>query len=326
MLSFFRFIMKHFFKLIRLENLVLFAFMQLIIKFGFLNQIHFKDALGAPQSLVLWQSLSNFQYVLLVFATLYILAGGFIINAIFDVETDSINKPNEVVIGTHISEKTAYNLYFVFTCLGVGIGFYLSRVINKPAFATIFVICAALLYIYSNGLKQIPVLGNAIVALVATLSIVIISLFNIFPAIYAGNEFFMKTLVSTLTDYAIFIFLLQFAIEIIKTIANEKGDAAYGISTVATSFGIKYSKIIGTASLVLFISYLTYYLVENLAHNLYAVGYFILFIIAPVVFIGIKLFQYEQSKSYMLVVKILKVVQITTILSLLIILISMQYA
>jgi 4-hydroxybenzoate polyprenyltransferase len=148
MLSFFRFIMKHFFKLIRLENLVLFAFIQLVIKYGFLNHIHFKDALGAPQSLVLWQSLSNFQYVLLVFATLFILVGGFIINAIFDVETDSINKPNEEVIGTQISEKTAYNLYFIFTFLGVGIGFYLSRVINKPAFAAIFVICAALLYIY----------------------------------------------------------------------------------------------------------------------------------------------------------------------------------
>lgn len=318
--------MKHFLKLIRIENLVLFAFMPLIIKYGFLNHIHFKDALGAPQSLVLWQSLSNFQYVLLVFATLFILAGGYIINAIFDVDTDNINKPNEVVIGTHISEKTAYNLYFIFTCLGVGIGFYLSRVINKPAFATIFVICAALLYIYSNGLKQIPILGNAIVALVAALSIVIVSFFNIIPAIYGGNEFFMKTLVSILTDYAIFIFLLQFAIEIIKTIVNEKGDAAYGISTVATSFGIKNAKIIGTASLVLFISYLTYYLVENLAHNLYAVGYFILFIIAPLLFVAIKLFQYKLNKEYLLVNRILKIVQITTMLSLLIILISMQYA
>ena len=66
--------MKHFLKLIRIENLVLFAFMQIIIKYGFLNHIHFKDALGAPQSLVLWQSLSNFQYVLLVFATLFILS------------------------------------------------------------------------------------------------------------------------------------------------------------------------------------------------------------------------------------------------------------
>lgn len=318
--------MKHFLKLIRIENLALFAFMQLIIKYGFLNHIHFKDALGAPQSLVLWQSLSNFQYVILVFATLFILAGGYIINAIFDVDTDKINKPNEVVIGAHISEKIAYNLYFIFTCLGVGIGFYLSRVINKPAFATIFVICAALLYIYSNGLKQIPILGNAIVALVAALSIVNISFFNILPAIYAGNEFFMKTLVSILTDYAIFIFLLQFSIEIIKTIVNEKGDATYGISTVATSFDIKNAKIIGASSLVLFITYLTYYLVENLAHNLYTVGYFILFIIAPLLFVAIKLFQYKLNNEYLFVIRILKIVQITSILSLLIILLSMQYA
>ena len=318
--------MKHFLKLIRIENLVLFAFMQLIIKYGFLNQIHFKDALGAQQSLVLWQSLSNFQYILLVSATLFILAGGYIINAIFDVDTDNINKPSEVVIDKHISEKTAYNLYFIFTCLGVGIGFYLSRVINKPAFATLFIICAALLYIYSNGLKQIPILGNVIVAIVAGLSIINISFFNILPAIYSGNEFFMKTLVSILTDYAIFIFLLQFAIEIIKTIANEKGDAAFGISTVATYFGIKKAKIIGMISLLIFISYLTYYLLENLAHNLYAVGYFILFIIAPLVVVIIKLFKYKQTKEYVLLINILKLVQITTILSLLIILISMQYA
>ena len=313
--------MKHFLKLIRIENLVLFAFLQFIIKYGFLNQIHFKDALGAQQSLVLWQSLSNFQYILLVSATLFILAGGYIINAIFDVDSDNINKPSEVVIDKHISEKTAYNLYFIFTCLGVGIGFYLSRVINKPAFATIFVICAALLYIYSNGLKQIPILGNIIVAIVAGLSIINISFFNILPAIY-----FMKTLVSILTDYAIFIFLLQFAIEIIKTIANEKGDAAFGISTVATYFGIKKAKIIGMTSLLIFISYLTYYLVENLVHNLYAVGYFTLFVIAPLLVVAIKLFQFKQPKEYILLVNILKIVQITTILSLLIILISMQYA
>ena len=79
-------------------------------------------------------------------------------------------------------------------------------------------------------------------------------------------------------------------------------------------------------SLLIFISYLTYYLVENLAHNLYAIGYFTLFIITPLMVVAIKLFQFEQTKEYILLVKILKTVQITTILSLLIILISMQYA
>jgi hypothetical protein len=79
-------------------------------------------------------------------------------------------------------------------------------------------------------------------------------------------------------------------------------------------------------SLIIFISYLTYYLVENLAHNLYALGYFTLFVITPLLVVALKLFQFEQAKEYVLLVNILKIVQITTILSLLIILISMQHA
>ena len=68
-------------------------------------------------------------------------------------------------------------------------------------------------------------------------------------------------------------------------------------------------------SLLIFISYLTYYLVENLAHNLYAIGYFTLFIITPLMVIAIKLFQFEQPKEHILLVNILKIVQITFRLS-----------
>jgi 4-hydroxybenzoate polyprenyltransferase len=318
--------MKHYLKLIRIENLLMVAFMQLIVKYGFLNHIHFRDALGAQQSLIFWQSLSNFQYFLFVFATLFIMAGGYVINNIFDVETDTINKPQNVVVGSYISEKAAYNLYFILTCLGVGIGFYLSRVIAKPSFATIFVICAALLYIYSNGLKQIPILGNAVIAILASLSILNIGFFNILPAIYSGNEVFMKTLLSILTDYAIFAFFLHFAREIIKTVEDYEGDKAYEISTVATSFGIKTAKIIASLSLLILISYIVYFIIENLAHNLYAVGYFIIFIIAPLLYITIKLFSVNLKEDFTLLSKSLKLVMLTTILSLVVILISMLYA
>lgn len=318
--------MKHYLKLIRIENLILVAFMQLIIKYGFFNFIHFKDALGAQQSLILWQSLSDFQYILLVFVTLCIMAGGYIINNIFDVETDTINKPQNVVVGNYISEKNAYNLYFILTCVGVGLGFYLSRVINKPAFATIFVICAALLYIYSNGLKQIPILGNAIIGILASLSILIIGFFNIMPAIYSGNEFFMKTLLAILNDYAIFAFILHFAREIIKTIEDYEGDKAYEITTVATSFGIKTAKIITATSLIILIGYLVYYIKVNLSHNLYTVAYFIIFMIAPLLFVTIKIFQADKKDDFSFLSKSLKIVMLTTILSLVVILISMQYA
>ena len=81
------------------------AFMQLIVKYGFLNHINFSDSMGAQQSLKFWQSLADWQYVLMVFATMCIMAGGYIINNIFDRDIDMVNKPENVVVGTYISEK-----------------------------------------------------------------------------------------------------------------------------------------------------------------------------------------------------------------------------
>ena len=318
--------MKHYFKLIRLQNLLLVAFMQLVVKYGFLNHIKFKDSLGVQQDLMAWQSLSDFQYVLFVLATICVMAGGYIINNIFDVDTDSINKPQNVVVGTFISEKIAYNLYFILTCSGVGIGFYLSRIIQKPAFATVFVICAALLYVYSNGLKQIPILGNVIIALLASISILNIGFFNILPSIYSDNEVFMKGILAILADYAIFAFFLHFAREIIKTIEDYEGDNAFEISTVATSFGIKTAKIMAFSTLLILIGYLVYYLLENLAHNLYSVTYFIIFMMAPLLFISLKLINANLKSDFTFLSNVLKIVMLTTILSLVVILISMLYA
>lgn len=318
--------MKYYLKLIRIENLLMVAFMQLIVKYGFLNHIIFKDALGIQQELKFWQSLLDWQYMLLILATILIMAGGYIINNIFDVDSDTINKPQNVVIDKYISEKAAYNLYFILTCVGVGIGFYLSRVIHKPAFATVFVISAALLYIYSNGLKQIPILGNVIIAILASLSVLNIGFFNILPAIFSENEEFMKTILSILTDYAIFAFFLHFAREVIKTIEDYEGDNAFEITTAATYFGIKTAKIIAFLTLLVLAGYLGFYVYQNLSYNLYCVSYFILLIIVPIVLISIKLVKANKKEDFTFLSKLLKFVMLTTILSLVVILISMRYA
>jgi 4-hydroxybenzoate polyprenyltransferase len=68
-----------FLKLIRYQNLLLLALMQLVFRFGYLELIKI------PLSLFYWQ------YSLLVFATVLIAAGGYVINDIFDQETDEIN-------------------------------------------------------------------------------------------------------------------------------------------------------------------------------------------------------------------------------------------
>ncbi len=86
-------------KVIRYQNLILLALMQLILRFGFLNEQNCDLAL------------TNFQYILLVVATLLIAAGGYVINDIFDQDTDAINKPEKVIIGKSIKESEAYKIF-----------------------------------------------------------------------------------------------------------------------------------------------------------------------------------------------------------------------
>ena len=124
--------------LIRWKNLLMIAIVQLLLKY----------ALFEPFNVDI--TLSWFGFGLLILATLCIAAAGNIINDINDVAIDKVNKPSKVIIGKKISEKTAYNLFVVFNVIGVGIGFYLSNVINKSVFATLFILISALLFLRST--------------------------------------------------------------------------------------------------------------------------------------------------------------------------------
>jgi 4-hydroxybenzoate polyprenyltransferase len=64
-------------------------------------------------------ALTDWQYLLLVLSTVLIAAAGYVINNIFDQDTDLENKPNRVVIGKSITESAAYNIYAVLNISGV---------------------------------------------------------------------------------------------------------------------------------------------------------------------------------------------------------------
>ena len=296
--------MKYYFKLIRIQNLLMIAFMQIIIKYTFLNQAE------------ILQTLSDWKYFLLIFATLSIAAAGYIINDIYDVDVDNINKPYKVYIGTHISEKNAYNLYFALNVIGVGLGFYLSRTVGKPAIAATFVISSALLYVYSNGLKQIPLVGNAIIASLAAFSVLVVGLFNIYPFIFDFNRTEMFSILSVIIDYAFLAFLLHFAREIIKTIEDIEGDKAFEITTVASYFGIPVSKIITSFTLLGFIAYSCYFIYNNIMHMPYVMGYFAVLMMLPTLFVIFKTIVAKSKEDFTFISKILKIIMLTTILSL----------
>lgn len=258
-------------------------------------------------------ALSHFQFFLLVLSTILIAAAGYVINDIIDQETDEIAKKR--IVGKSISEKTAYNLYVALNILGVVIGFYLSNVIEKPSFASVFIVIAALLYVYSTTLKQIAFLGNVVVAAVLSFSIIILGIFDLVPMIYEGNKEQMIQTFGILKDYAIFAFIINLIREIVKDVEDTDADYASGIATLPVLIGKNRTMKIAFAFGIAAIAILTYYMSKNLAQYDIAVYYLILFVAAPLLFFVIKSWSAKTQKDYKNLSLLLKIVLLFGIFS-----------
>jgi 4-hydroxybenzoate polyprenyltransferase len=281
------------------------AFMQLIFRYGFLK----------------WQniplSLADWQYCLLVLSTVLIAAGGYVINNIFDQGTDSDNRPSKTIIGSSISESMGYNIYVALTVAGVGIGFYLSNVIMKPSFATIFILIASLLYIYATSLKQMLLVGNIVVALLLSFSVIIIGIFDLYPATYEGNQKEMGVHFSILIDYALFAFIINFIREITKDLEDVNGDYNQGMKTLPIILGVqRTAKVVFGLSLIPLVILLYYTNAYFASNNLYvATIYSLLTLVGPLLYFTIKSWTATKKRDFSHLSLVLKVVLLFGILS-----------
>lgn len=293
-----------FLKLIRYQNLLLLVFMQLLFRYGFLNL----------QDISL--ALSDLQFGILVLSTVCIAAAGYIINNIFDKETDAINN-KEIIIGKEISEANAYNLYIALNVLGVGGGFYLSNVIEKPGFALLFIVVSGTLYLYASSFKQSLLIGNIIVSILTAISVIIIGLFDLYPMITPDTQVHFGILFKLLLDYALFAFLINFIREMVKDLQDVKGDYNMGMNTLPIAIGVARTSKIVLAATAFITFYLLYYIyIYYFSNNLYiSTLYSLLTIIAPLILICIKLFEAKTSSDFKTLSLLLKVVLFFGILS-----------
>ncbi|MDI1255794.1 MAG: geranylgeranylglycerol-phosphate geranylgeranyltransferase [Flavobacterium sp.] len=308
--------MKAFFKLIRYQNLLIIALMQIIVHYGF-----FKF-----QSIAL--ALNDWQYALLVIATVLIAAAGYVINDVFDQDTDEINKPEKVIIGKYISETKAYNIYVTLNIIGVAIAFYLSNAVEKPTLSGIFIGVAALLYLYASSLKQSLLIGNFIVAIIAAVSILVVGIFDLYPVLNPENRIFFGSQFLVLMDYAMFCFIISLFREIIKDAEDFNGDNAMGMRTLPIVLGIsKTTKIVLGASII-FIAYLLFYVYQNyFTFDLYfGAAYTLLTIIAPMIYFSIQLWTAKTKEDFSHLSKILKLVLFFGVLLILVIALNIKYA
>ena len=294
-------------KLIRYQNLLLLAFMQLLFRYGFLK---FQN---------IFLSLNDWQYGLLVLATGLIAAAGYVINDILDQETDYDNDKGNVIVGKLISEKAAYNLYFILNITGVGIGYYLANLIHKPSFAGAFIIISATLYMYATSLKQMLLVGNIVVALLLSFSVIIIGLFDLLPATYEGNQTEMGVMFSILIDYAIFAFIINLIREIVKDMEDVEGDYNNGMSTLPIAIGLgKTSKTVGVLGIIATLI-LLWYINSNLMSSklYYAVIYGLIFVVAPMIFFVVKVWNAKTKEEFRFLSTVLKWIIFFGILSIL---------
>lgn len=287
--------------------------MQLIFRYGFLK---FQNI---PLALADWQ------YELLVLSTVLIAAGGYVINNIFDQETDNDNKPNDVIVGKSISETQAYNLYFALTVSGVALGFYLSNVIQKPGFASIFILIAATLYLYASSLKQMMLIGNVVVALLLSFSVIIIGIFDLYPATVIENQQQMKVFFSILLDYAIFAFMINILREMIKDIQDMDGDYNQGMNTLPIAIGkLRTCKIIFILSIIPILVILLY-INKYLLDLSWVTIYLLLFVCGPLILFTVKMLKAHTKKEFYFLSLLLKWILFFGILSVVVISLNMKY-
>ena len=221
-----------FLSLIRLQNLFIVALCQYFIRFAFT-----KTFLPFP-------ALNDVEFFFFVFTTISIAASGYIINDIYDVETDKINKSGKLIIGEIIKAETAIIFYFLLNTIALFSGIYLAIIIGKPLYSLIFVYCIFFLWRYSRSMKKAFLIGNLHVGILTALVLINTALFDIIPNIhFPGNES-GRMILKIILVYSLFSFFLTLIREFVKDIEDKEGDIAINAKTLAIVLGVKKTKII----------------------------------------------------------------------------------
>lgn len=287
---------KPFLQLTRFPNLLMIIFTQVLVKYQ----------LFEPFGIAV--TLTDFDFALLVISMVCLAAAGNIINDIYDRRADAINKPQKLVIGTRISEKVAYNLFFTLNIIGVGIGFYLSNLVGKPSFTALFILPSAFLYFYATQIKGTVLVGNLVVSIMVAMIIMMVGIFDLVPAITPENRLTQKVIFSILIDYALFAFLLNFLREMVKDQEDIKGDYNAGYQTLPVILGRqRTNKIIFLVALLPLAGAL-YYIYHYLFENKIAVWYAMIFVVAPLMYFLVKITTAKTKDQYHHLSTLLKLV------------------
>lgn len=235
--------MKEYLRLIRIPQLIIIVVAQLLTYFCIV--LPTVADYGFMLMLPYWKLAS------IVAATMFIAAGGFVINDYFDIKIDRLNRPDSVIVGNGISKKDAMYIYQILTVAGVAVGVIAAVTLKSFTLAFIFVIVAGLMWFYSSSYKRMLIVGNLMVALMAALVPMVPAFAAKEQLVMTYDKMFLSLpIVSTVYTkccwMGLIAFMIVFANEIVKDIISDYGDREMECHTIAVVWGSKVSRIIAT--------------------------------------------------------------------------------
>ena len=264
------------FRLIRLPNLIIVAVTQGLIYYQLLHKTFRNYSLSG--------TFNSFEFVLFAVATILITASGYIINDIYDIETDRINKPDKRIIQVHLSVSNAWKIYFSMIITGAVISLYLAVVRNDLFYWFIY-----------------PAVGNILVSLVcaAVPGIFFLSEASILKELKIKDLSSFLSLHGLLLSYVIFAFLTNLYREIVKDLQDEAGDKLANINTAAVYFGKKNTKFVALFIALVISMVITFTFSQAIFSNIpYLFAVQCLLIQIPLSVSIIKLIQAKDDKAF----------------------------
>ncbi|MFB0561656.1 MAG: geranylgeranylglycerol-phosphate geranylgeranyltransferase [Candidatus Lokiarchaeia archaeon] len=167
------------------------------------------------------------------FVYFFIAAAGMVINDIFDLEVDRINKPNRPLPRGALTVRQAWIYTFVLWLLGVALAFLISMA--SGLLALVFSVVG---FLYAARVKVLGILGNFVVAFSFAFGYLYGSLITSLERGIWGIP---------LMTWLFFVtaFMVLQGREIIKGMEDIEGDKLREVKTIARVYGLKRASIIG---------------------------------------------------------------------------------
>ena len=289
--------MSSFLHLIRFPNLLMIAFTQYVMRYAVIFPL--------ARTYGVEFQLSGFTFFLLVFSTMCTAAAGYAINDYFDVKTDKINRSGKVVVGNKIGRRKTVLIHIIICATGIILGGYVTWKADIAALVLVYMVIAAMLWLYSLIYKRQFLIGNIIVALFSAL-VPMMVLMDIPPIYRLYGRFLLEQganlnyAIFWISGVAAFVFLTTLSREIIQDAEDFEGDAAYGCRSLPIVMGDQFTKwtIIGINTAVLVLLGLVYVFFLHYIGGWFSLFYLLLLLAAPLVFINWKVHRAATSDDY----------------------------